>query len=271
MRHSLAVILLLTLTACSIFEPLPDGSATAKQMPVEEIYSEAKGELNDGNYESAIKHYETLQSRYPYGRYAQQALLEMAYAQYRQGEAEMAISTAERFIKQYPNNPYVDYAYYVKGLANFHGDVGLLQSLGGQDPSERDPKAARDSFAAFKDLVTRFPNSKYAQDSRLRMQYLVNVLAKYELHVARYYLRRGAHIAAANRAQDILTQFPNSPSTRDALETLAQAYDAMGMGDLRDDTRRVLEKNRSASASASNGEIAVGAGKSGKSWWQFWK
>ena len=268
MRHSLALFLLLTLTACSIFEPLPDGSAPIKQMSVEEIYSQAKEELNDENYESAIKLYETLQSRYPYGRYAQQALLEVAYAYYRQGEAESAVSSAERFIKQYPNSPHVDYAYYVKGLANFHGETSLLQSAGGQDPTERDPKAAQDSFAAFKDLVTRFPNSKYAADSRVRMQYLVNMLAKHELHVASYYLRRGAYIAAANRAQGVLTQYPNSPSTRDALEILVQAYDAMGMTDLRDDAQRVLAKNSKASA----GHETTGANSSGgKSWWRFWK
>ena len=271
MRHSLAVFLLLTLTACSIFEPLPDGSAPLKQIPVEEIYSQAKQELNDENYESAIKLYETLQSRYPYGRYAQQALLEVAYAYYRQGEAEMSISAADRFIKQYPNNPYVDYAYYVKGLANFRGEISIINSFSGQDQTERDPKAAQDSFAAFKDLVNRFPNSKYAPDSRVRMQYLINTLAKYELHVASYYLRRGAHIAAVNRAQGILTQYPNSTSTRDALKILAQAYDAMGMTDLRDDARRVLAKNSDAPASPADEEASAGGGKPGKSWWQFWK
>ena len=263
MRHSLTVFLLLTLAACSIFEPLPDGSAPAKQIPVEEIYSQAKEELNDGNYASAVKLYETLQSHYPYGRYAQQALLEMAYAHYRQGESELAISAAERFIKQHPNNPHVDYAYYIKGLANFNGEISLLGSLDGQDPTERDPKATQDSFAAFKDLLTRFPNSKYAPDSRLRMQYQVNSLAKYELHVARYYLRRGAHIAAVNRAQSILTQYPNSPSTLEALGIMVQAYDAMGMTDLRNDTQRVLARNSNAPA---------GGNKStGESWWRFWR
>ena len=240
-------------------------------MPVEEIYSNAKEDLNNENYESAIKLYETLQSRYPYGRYAQQALLEMAYAYHRNDEAEMAISTAEQFIKQYPNNPYVDYAYYVKGLANFRGEISTINSLSGQDQTERDPKAAQDSFAAFKDLVTRFPDSKYAPDSRLRMQYLINALARYELHVAGYYLRRGAHIAAANRAQGVLTQYPNSPATLDALEIMVQAYDAMGMIDLRDDARRVLEKNSVATATPADEETPVGGGKSGKSWWQFWK
>lgn len=271
MRHSLAVFLLLTLAACSIFDPLPGGSAPTGQMPVEEIYRNAKNELNDENYSTAIALYETLQSRYPYGHYAQQALLESAYAYYRQDEAEMAISTAERFIKQYPNHPYVDYAYYVKGLANFHGNVSLVQSLGGQDPTERDPKAVQDSFAAFKDLVTRFPDSKYAPDSRLRMQYLVNALAKHELHVARYYQRRGAYIAAANRAQGILTQYANSTSTHDALHIMVQAYDAMGMSDLRDDARRVLEKNRGAATLQAGEETHAGLDNSGKSWWEFWK
>ena len=227
--------------------------------------------MNDGNYEAAIKIYEMLQSRYPYGRYAQQALLEMAYAYYRQNEPESAISAADRFIKQYPNNPYVDYAYYIKGLANFNGELGIMGALGGQDPSERDPKAAQDSFAAFKDLVTRFPDSKYAPDSRLRMQYLVNELAKYELHVASYYLRRGAYIAAVNRAQGVLTQYPNSPSTRDALEIMAQAYDAMGMTDLRDDARRVLAKNSGASAFLPPATKPPRGGKIRKTWWQFWK
>lgn len=271
MRHSLALFLLLTLTACSIFETSPDSSASTKQQSAEELYNNAKTQTNDGNYEAAIKNFELLQSRYPYGRYAQQSLLETAYAYYRQGEPEPAISAADRFIKQYPNNPYVDYAYYVKGLANFNGENSALKSLSGQDPSERDPKAAQDSFAAFKDLVTRFPNSKYTPDSRLRMQYLVNMLAKYELHVAGYYLRRGAYIAAINRAQGILTQYPNSPSTRDALKILAQAYDAMGMTDLRDDARRVLAKNSDAHASPASDETPAGETSSRNSWWQFWK
>lgn len=265
MRHSLAVILLLTLTACSLLEPLPDGTEPTALLSAEQLYDQAKAELNDGNYSTAVSLYEKLQSRYPYGRYAQQALLEAAYANYRQGESEAAISAAERFIKQYPNHPHIDYAYYVKGLANFNGEIGLLKSLGGQDPTERDPRAAQEAFAAFKDLVVRFPDSKYAPDSRLRMQYLTNALAQYELHVARYYLRRGAHIAAVNRAQNILTLYPNSPSTRDALEIMAQGYDAMGMTDLRDDARRVLAQNRPA------GEPAQTASDPGKTWWQFWK
>lgn len=270
MRHSLAVFLLLTLAACSLFNPKSEDSSQNK-VTAEAMYNEAKTDLNEGNYETAIKQYEALQSRYPYGRYAQQALLETAYAYYRQNEAESAIATADRFIKQYPNNPHVDYAYYLKGLANFNDDAGILKSASGQDPTERDPKASQDSFAAFKDLLTRFPDSKYAPDSRLRMQYLVNALAKYELHVARYYLRRGAHIAAVNRAQNVLTQYPNSPSTRDALEILVKAYDAMGMTDLRDDAKRVLAINSGTSSSSADGGRITGNEKPKGAWWQFWK
>lgn len=272
MRHSLSVFLLLTLTACSLFGPSQDGSSSAKQQSAEELYKEAKTDMNDGNYEAAIKNFELLQSRYPYGRYAQQALLETAYSYYRQNEPEPAVSAADRFIKQYPNNPYVDYAYYLKGLVNFKGETSIIGTISGQNSSERDPKAAQDSFAAFKDLVTRFPDSKYAPDSRLRMHYLVNELARHELHVARYYLRRGAYIAAVNRAQGVLTQYPNSPSTRDALGIMAQAYGAMGMADLRDDTQRVLAKNSGASAlSPDDNKTASAQEKSGNPWWQIWK
>ena len=207
------------------------------------MYNNARKKLNENSYEEAIKQLESLQSRYPYGRYAQQAQLEIAYAYYKQTEPESAIAAADRFIKQYPNNPHVDYAYYVKGLANFSADIGLFGLASGQDPTERDPRAAQDSFAAFKDLVTRFPASKYAPDSRLRMHYLLNALAKYEIHVARYYLRRGAHVAAVNRAKEVLTLYPNTPATRDALLILVQGYDAMGMKQLRDDAQRVLDMN----------------------------
>ena len=238
MRYSLAVFLLLTLTACS---SVPEDDSAGKS--AEEMFNGAKSALNDERYETAIKEFESLQSRYPYGRYAQQAQLEIAYAHYRQDEPVPAIAAADRFIKQYPNNPHVDYAYYLKALANFNADIGMFGATFGQDPTERDPKAAQDSFDAFKELVARFPDSKYAPDSRVRMQYLVNALARYDVHVADYYLRRGAHIAAVNRAKDILTRFPNSTSSREALQILVQGYDAMGLNELRDDARRVRDTN----------------------------
>ncbi len=237
MRHSLAVFLLVTLTACgSTPDELSNRSA-------EELYNSAKSALKESSYEAAIKDFEALQSRFPYGRFAQQAQLEIAYAHFKKSEPDSAISAANRFIKQYPNNPHVDYAFYLKGLANFNADIGMFGEAFGQDPTERDPKAAQDSFDAFKDLISRFPSSKYAPDSRLRMQYLINALASYDIHVASYYLRRGAYISAINRASDVLTQFPNSTASKDALMILVQGYDALGMADLRNDSQRLLDLN----------------------------
>lgn len=212
-------------------------------MTAEQMYTKAKKSLDEGGYDEAIKLYESLESHYPYGRYAQQAQLEIAYAYYKQNDADSAISAADRFIKQNPNHPHVDYAYYVKGLANFVPDIGLFGYSFGQDPTERDPKSAQQSFDAFKDLVIRYPDSKYAPDARVRMQYLLDALAKYDIHVASYYLRRKAYIAAANRAKEVLTTYPNTPATQDALKIMVQAYDKMGMNQLRDDAKRVLDKN----------------------------
>jgi outer membrane protein assembly factor BamD len=249
MRHSLALFLLLTLIGCSTggsksASKTPDGKVAAEaKVSADEMYSEAKKSLDGGSYDEAIKSFESLQSLYPYGRYAQQAQLEIAYAYYKKNEVESAISAAERFIKQYPNNAHVDYAYYLKGLAHFNGDNDMFSSISGEDPTERDPKAAQDSFLAFKDLVARFPKSGYAPDATLRMQYLVGALAKYEIHVARYYQRRGAHIAAVNRAKEVLSLYPNTLSTRDALIIMVKSYDAMGLTNLRDDAQRVLDKN----------------------------
>lgn len=240
MRYSLAVFLLLTLIACSSKSKL-EADKLAKIATAEEMYSDAKTSLNDQSYESAIKKFESLQSRYPYGRYAQQSQLEIAYAYYKQNEPDSAIAAADRFIKQYPNSPHVDYAYYLKGITDFHGETGLFGLQG--DPTERDPKAAQDSFTAFKDLVARFPESKYAPDAKFRMQYLINSLAKYEVHVAKYYQRRGAYIAAVNRAKEVLTLYPNSTSTHDALKVMVNSYAAMGMDKLSADAQRVLDIN----------------------------
>lgn len=207
--------------------------------------------MEDHNFEKAVKTFEKLQSRYPYGRYAQQAQMEIAYSYYKQGEPAPALSAIERFIKQYPNNAHLDYVYYLKGLVNFDENLGgIMNALSQQDPSERDPKSLHESFDTFKELVTRFPSSIYAPDARLRMQYLLNTLAGSDIHVASYYLRRGAYIAAANRAKGVLSDYPNTPQTREALQILVQAYDAMGMKELRDDAQRILKLNTGKSASA---------------------
>lgn len=244
MRHSLYVFLLFTLVACS---STPDD----KNYSADELYSQAMENMEDHNFEQAVKKFEKLQSRYPYGRYAQQAQMEIAYAYYKQGEPAPALSAIERFLKQYPNNTHIDYMYYLKGLINFDENLsGVLNAVSQQDPSERDPKSVRDSFDSFKELVTRFPDSTYAPDAKLRMQYLINTLAGSDIHIASYYLRRGAYVAAANRAKGVLIDYPQTPQTRDALQIMVQAYSAMGMNDLRDDAQRILNQNTTANGSA---------------------
>ena len=212
-------------------------------MSVEKLYAEAKDALDGGQYDLAIKRYETLEARFPYGRYSQQAQLEVAYAYYKQNEQASAVAAAERFMKLHPNHPNVDYAYYLKGLAYFNEDSGLMSRLSRQDRTERDPKSARESFDAFKDLAQRFPESKYAPDALARMKYLVNALASHEVHVARWYIKREAYVAAANRAQYALKSYPGAPAQEEALLILIQAYNALGMADLRDDAERILRKN----------------------------
>ena len=263
MRYSVALILLFTLTACSTDKLTPQTGQTA-----EELYTLGMGQMDSVSYEKAIKLFENLQSRFPYGRYAQQAQLETAYAYYKQGESDSALSTIDRFIKQYPNNVHADYAYYLKGLINFNEELGLFGDATTSNMSERDPRGMRDSFDTFRELVTRFPNSKYAPDARLRLQYLINALARHETRIAGYYLRRGAYVAASRRANGVLSEFPQTMYTRDALQIMVQAYDAMGMKDLRDDAQRVLDLNI-----AKDG-IKPSTKESPKNkipWWQFWK
>ena len=261
MRHSLALILLLTLTACSLFTPLP-GEDSGKARPAADIYADAMSELNDGNYDDSVSKFMDLQSRYPYGRYAQQAQLEIAYAYYKAEEQESALSATDRYIKQYPNSPHVDYAYYLKGLINFNEDLGYFGAFIQQDLADRDPKGALNSFDAFKELVARFPNSKYVPDAKIRMQYLIDTLARHEIHVANYYMQRSAYVAAVDRAIDVLTDYPNTPETREALKIMIKSYDAMNMPKLRDDAQRVLDLN-------ARGKKFI-LQKDKKPWWQFW-
>ena len=260
-RHSLALIFGVLLGACGM---LPDSQDETKGWSAQKLYKEAKDNLNDRHYEEAIKYYQKLESRYPYGRYAQQAQLEMAYAYYKDNEPAQAVAAAERFIKLHPNHPNVDYAYYLKGLANFNEDLGITGYISGQDLTERDPKAARDAFAAFKDLAQRFPESRYTPDSVARMNYLLNALAAHEIHVARYYMKRSAYVAAANRAQFALKTYPQAPANEEGLVILVRAYDALGMKDLRDDAERVLLRN------FPNSPYLKGGSAAGSSWWRIW-
>lgn len=251
----------LALGGCGLLPEVQDETAG---WSAQRLYSEAKNNLNSGNYERAVKLFETLEARYPFGRYAQQAQLEIAYAYYKDNEPISAIAACDRFIKLHPNHPHVDYAYYLKGLVNFNDDLGYLGNLIDQDLSERDPRAARDAFLAFKELVTRFPESKYVPDSTARMKYLVNALANHEVHVAKYYLKRQAWIAAANRAKEVLKTYPEAPAMEEALAILVIAYDKLQLTDLRNDAQRVLALNFPSS------KYAKGVNIEGKAWYRFW-
>jgi outer membrane protein assembly factor BamD len=232
---------------------------------IEQLYADAKDELNGGSYDSAIKSLEKVEGRAAGTLLSQQATLDLAYAYYKTNERAQAISTLDRFIKLHPSSPALDYALYLKGVVNFNDNQGLLASLGGQDLSERDQQASRDAFQAFKQLIDQFPDSKYTPDAKLRIDYIVNSLADYELHVARYYFRRGAYVAAANRAQQAVQEFQQAPATEEALYIMAQSYDRLGLIPLRDDADRVLRKNFPSSRF-----LAEGVTKPKRSWWQFW-
>jgi outer membrane protein assembly factor BamD len=247
------------LAGCNL---LPEQKDDTAGWSAERLYAGAHDEMVAGNYTRAIKLFETLESRFPYGRFAQQAMLEGAYSNYRAGETAAAVAAADRFIRTYPNHANVDYAYYLKGLVHFREDQGLLGYVYELDLSERDPKAMKESFNAFRDLAQKFPDSRYAEDSNQRMRYLTNALGMYEVHVARYYFNRGAFLAAANRAQASLISYPRTPSNEDALDVLVRSYEKLGLEKLAEDSRRVLK--------GTYPESKYLAGAVEKPWWKFW-
>ncbi len=239
----IATLAVATLAGCGIFGKEID---TTEGWSASKLYAEASEDMESGSYKEAIELYEKLEARYPFGRYAMQAQLDVAYANYKAEEPEAAIAAADRFIKLYPQNPYVDYAYYLKGIVNYNRSVGFLDKYVPTDPSQRDPGAALDAFEDFSQLVKRFPDSKYATDARQRMVYLRNNLAQHEVNVARYYMKRGAYVAAANRANYVIERFQRTPAVQDALVVLVDAYRALGEEKLAADAQRVLEVNRKA-------------------------
>jgi outer membrane protein assembly factor BamD len=277
-------MLALALAGCSW---LPNQKDETAGWSADQLYRAAHDAMLDGNYTRATKLFETLEARFPYGRYAQQAILETAYANWRGYEPAAAIAAAERFIRTYPNHPNVDYAYYLKGLVHFREDQGILGYVYELDLSERDPKEMTSAFSAFKDLTTRFPDSRYYEDSLQRMRYLSNALGTYQVKVARYYYNRGAFVASANRAQLALLANPQTPANEEALEVLRNSYDKLGLPQLAQDSQQILAKTfpdspylttspdvpwwkfwsrvqRADFGVKPTGELAV------KPWWQFW-
>ncbi|MCW7540348.1 outer membrane protein assembly factor BamD [Aquabacterium sp. A7-Y] len=234
-------------------------------MSTDKLYAEAKDEAAAGNYERAIKFYERLEGRAAGTLLSQQAQLELAYLYYRTNEKAQALATIDRFVKLHPSSPAMDYALYLRGVVNFNDNLGLFGKLSRQDLSERDQQASKDAFQAFKQLVEQFPNSTYTPDARVRMNYIVNALAAYEVHVARYYYRRGAYLAAANRAQQTVQDHQQSPSLEEALYLMARSYDRLGLTQLRDDAERVLRTSFPDSA-----YLKGGTRGEDKPWWQLW-
>jgi outer membrane protein assembly factor BamD len=251
----------LSLGGCGL---LPKEADETAGWSAQKLYGEAKDAMEMRTWDKAIKYLEKLEARFPYGRYAQQAQLDVAYAYWKNSERASAIAAADRFIKLYPNHANVDYAYYLKGLVNFNENSGIMSVLDTPDMAERDSKGTRDAFEAFKELSTRFPDSKYAGDAQARMRYLVNSLAQYEVHVARYYMKRGAFVAAANRAQFAVQSYPQAPALEEAVFIMVKAYDSLGMTDLRDAADRVMRKNFPAS------RYLTGKAARNVSWWKLW-
>ncbi|MFN5350321.1 MAG: outer membrane protein assembly factor BamD [Polaromonas sp.] len=229
------------------------------------LYAEAKDEARSGAYDKAIPMFEKLEGRAAGTPLAQQAQLEKAYAQYKGGEQAQAIATLDRFIKLHPASPALDYALYLKGLVNFNENMGLFGSIARQDLSERDQKVAKESFESFKELANRFPESRYTPDAKARMGYTVNSLAQSEVHVARYYYSRGAYVAAINRAQTAIADYRDVPALEEAAFIVYKSYDALGMTQLRDDTRRIIEKTYPQSEFLTKGFRATN-----NPWYKFW-
>ena len=241
-RFWMVLAMSLALSACGLW-PDKDPDDLPENWPEEKLYFAAKDRLESGSCASAIEFYEKLQARYPFGAYAAQAQIELAYCQYKSEEGASAIATMDRFLKLNPTHPHMDYAFYLRGLVNFNLDMGLTARYLPRDPSQRDPGAALQAFNDFSELIKRFPESRYVIDGQLRMKYLRNILAQHEVNVANFYMRRGAFVAAANRARYVLENYQQAPAMPEALVLLAKAYKVLELTDLSDDTLRVLEMN----------------------------
>jgi len=258
LRAAIALSALLLVAGC--------GGADTKYDPTagwsaEQLYADAKEAVAAGNWTDARERLTAIESRYPFGVHAQQALIELAYVNWKDGENEQALAAIDRFQQLYPNHPGTDYMLYLKGLINFTPASAFMANLAGQDPAERDPKGLRASYDAFAELVKRYPESKYTPDAQQRMTWLVNAIAMNEVYVARYYYERGAYVAAANRAQTVITDFEGVPAAEEALYIMQQSYTRLGMTDLANDAGRVLDANYPDSKFKTEGLTRD------KSWW----
>lgn len=239
-KSSFIAMLIVFLSGCSLFQDEEDKTIS---WSANKLYTEASTSLAEGDYETAIKYYELLQARYPFGPQSKQAQLDVGYAYYKHDEPESALAAMDRFIKLNPDSKFLPYAYYLKGIVNFNRNMGFIQRFVPTDTSQRDPQSSIDSFSDFDTLIRRFPDSQYADDARKRLLYLRNNIARHEIHVAKYYMKRGAYIAAANRGQYVIKHYQKSPSVKDALIITIEAYKKLNMPELADDYERILAFN----------------------------
>jgi outer membrane protein assembly factor BamD len=265
-RAMLAAVLVSgLLTACGTTTP-GGTSASDARGDIDRLYKQAREELASGNNEAAVKTLERVEARAGGTLLGQQVLLELAHTQWRMNERASALATVERFIKLHPSSPAMDYALYLKGLIHFNDSLGLLGTLTRQRLSERDQQASKDAYEAFAQVLQQFPESRYAADARVRMDFIVNSLAEAEVHVARYYLRRGAYLAAANRAKQAIVDYERAPAVEEALAIMIESYDRLGLADLRDDAKRVLQRSFPSSRF-----LAANAPAEGRQpWWRPW-
>ena len=238
-----SAVLLISVLALAGCASTPDEGEDTNKWSAEKLFQEGKQALDAGDYEVAIEHFEKLEAKYPFGRLAEQAQLDTAYAYFKFDEPDTAISSADRFIKLHPRHDNVDYAYYLRGLASASKKDNPLANVIPQDSSLRDPSSTQKSYDYFALLVTKFPESRYTEDAIRRMGYLRNELAMHEIHVANYYVNRGAYVAAANRAKYVVSNFPRTPASRLALQILVNAYKELKLDDLAADAQRVLDLN----------------------------
>jgi outer membrane protein assembly factor BamD len=240
LKYVLTLLLSLTLYGCSSNDPLPDIPADTGE---QQMYEDAQRYLRGGNYDLAVQSLQLLESRYPFGKYAEQSQLEIIYAHYNAYEHEAAVEAADRFIRLHPQHPNVDYTYYMKGLSAYTGNEDIFSRFIPTDQTKRDTSHAKEAFAEFSQLVSRYPDSPYAADAKARMVSLRNLLARNEINVANYYLRRGAYLAATNRGRYVVENFQRTPAVADGLAVMAQGYILLGMDDLAQDSINVLAMN----------------------------
>ncbi|VAW33996.1 Probable component of the lipoprotein assembly complex (forms a complex with YaeT, YfgL, and NlpB) [hydrothermal vent metagenome] len=237
----LVILLLVGISACN--KNKKSDSVEVTKYSAETLYNKAKKYMELGIWDNSILGYKNLRNQYPFGRYAEQGSLELAYSYYRNYEMELAISTLERFIKNYPAHEHLDYAHYLKGLIYFESDRGLMQRARPDSSIDRNQENAKQSFVALKTFIEKFPNSSYAADAEKRLIYLRNQLAAYELQVAKYYLRRQAYVAAVNRCKYIVESFQQTEAVADAIAVMAEAYRRLGQDELAESSKLVLQTN----------------------------